>query len=804
LGDAVIDGSDATAATVQLVFTYTGADQAFVVPPGVTAVSIQAWGAGGGGTNVGSTAAAAGFAGGTLAVVPGETLTVVVGGGGQFRSLLVTYGGGGAGGNDSSASNIDGASGGGRSAVRRGGADAITAGGGGGSAGGTATNAGTAFAVNSAGAGGGAAGQAVAASGCTTGPASGGTQTAGGAGGLGAGGRSGAPGGQYVGGAGGVSTSTNAGAGGGGGGGWFGGGGGAGQGPPASCGAGINSTRGQEAAGAGGSGFIGGVTNGTLVAGDRLTVGNAADPDYASGVGSAAVASGTRAGGPGLVVLAFEAPEPSLSIVKASTIVTLPGIGATIPYTFVVTNTGNVTLTAVSVNDTGTAGVACPTTNLASGASMTCTATHTVVQADVDAGRVVNLATVTGAPIGGAAIPAVVSKQVTITGAPTAALSIVKSSTATALPALGDAIPYTFLVTNIGDVTMTAIAVDDARTAGVSCPTTALAPGEAMTCTAGHVVVQTDVDAGSVVNVASVLGTPPGRSPIAPVPSNRVQVPGTGEALLSVVKASTVVTVHSVGVDVPYSLAVTNVGSVTLHDVAVDDPTTGPVACPASMLGPGMSMGCTASRAVTQADLDAGAVVNTARGHATSPTGTPTTAGSNTHAITVVQTASLAVAKSADTADVRVGEAVGFSIHVTNTGNVTVRDVAVDDPTAGMVACPPGPLAPSATITCRATDTATPADAVAGRLVNTAIATATSPAGAPIAPARSNQVLVLVRAGATTTTTAPPPLAGTPTASRSGRLPATGRPVAPLVWIGIVLLTSGAACLLASRRPTTL
>ena len=65
-----------------------------------------------------------------------------------------------------------------------------------------------------------------------------------------------------------------------------------------------------------------------------------------------------------------------------------------------VTNTGNVTLTAVGVTDPlpGLSAVTCPVATLAPAASTTCTATYTVTQADLDAGSIVNTATAIGHP----------------------------------------------------------------------------------------------------------------------------------------------------------------------------------------------------------------------------------------------------------------------------------------------------------------------------------------------------------------------------------------------------------------------
>src|SRR5690606_34400950 len=79
--------------------------------------------------------------------------------------------------------------------------------------------------------------------------------------------------------------------------------------------------------------------------------------------------------------------------------------GDTITYSFIATNTGNVTLTGVEILDDkeglydfgygqwpGAQGV------LAPGQSVTATASYDLTQADVDSGTVTNHATVSGAP----------------------------------------------------------------------------------------------------------------------------------------------------------------------------------------------------------------------------------------------------------------------------------------------------------------------------------------------------------------------------------------------------------------------
>ena len=121
-----------------LKYTYTGSNQSFVVPSGVTSVNVYMWGAGGG-AGLGAGGGAGCYVQGILTVIPGETLTIVVGqgGGNKASSFGKTYGGGGSGGGlDNGRSDIVSSQGGGRSAIVRSATDLVTAAAGGGGRGG--------------------------------------------------------------------------------------------------------------------------------------------------------------------------------------------------------------------------------------------------------------------------------------------------------------------------------------------------------------------------------------------------------------------------------------------------------------------------------------------------------------------------------------------------------------------------------------------------------------------------------------------------------------------------------------------
>src|SRR5690606_38988600 len=96
--------------------------------------------------------------------------------------------------------------------------------------------------------------------------------------------------------------------------------------------------------------------------------------------------------------------------------------------------------------------------------------------------------------------------------------------------------------------------------------------------------------------------------------------PIAGGATLDLVKtAGAFVDLDGNGVDagdtVSYTFTVRNTGTVTLNPVTVNDPMLGgAISCPVAPLAPGASAPCgiTSSYTLTQADVDAGQVNNTA------------------------------------------------------------------------------------------------------------------------------------------------------------------------------------------------
>ncbi len=130
---------------------------------------------------------------------------------------------------------------------------------------------------------------------------------------------------------------------------------------------------------------------------------------------------------------------------------------------------------------------------------------------------------------------------------------------------------------------------------------------------------------------------------------------------------------------------------------------------------------CTASYTITQADLDAGTVTNTATGHA-SFKATPVHSNQDSETVTAVQTPGLGLVKSADpTTYNAVGQVIGYSYMLTEQRERDAGGAVHGDGRQGDGELQPtASLLPAATATCTASYTITQADLDAGKVTNTA------------------------------------------------------------------------------------
>ncbi|MEW1690501.1 hypothetical protein ACIQOF_08685 [Streptomyces sp. NPDC091265] len=287
----------------------------------------------------------------------------------------------------------------------------------------------------------------------------------------------------------------------------------------------------------------------------------------------------------------------------------------------------------------------------------------------------------------------------------------------------GMQVPFEYVATNSGNVPLTGVTVTDDRVTGVTCPKTALAVGETMTCTGTYTVTDADGTAGSVTNTATAQGQA-GDTPVVS-PPDTVTLPVQSGPGVRLEKSADDTQVYRAG-DVTYTYTVTNTGPLELTGVGVtDDHVTG-VSCGTTTLAPagqtGDSTTCTGTYTVTDQDADQGSVTNvaTAQGQAGS---TSVVSPPDDVTLVVGSELSLYLVKSADDTRVyRAGDEVTYTYTVTNTGDTQLTDVAVTDDLVPDVTCQATTLAPRATTTCTGTYTVTEADAARGSVINVAAA----------------------------------------------------------------------------------
>ncbi|RLF26029.1 MAG: hypothetical protein DRN01_05615, partial [Thermoplasmata archaeon] len=194
---------------------------------------------------------------------------------------------------------------------------------------------------------------------------------------------------------------------------------------------------------------------------------------------------------------------PDIKLVKTAN-VTQACIGETITYTYRVTNTGDVTLTNVNVNDNMLGSIVLNTTTLNPGEYAVGTAHYTVNEDDLP-GPIINHATASGTPPVGEDVTDTDYTSVEVCYHP--GIDLIKEADVDEA-CIGETITYTYTVTNTGDVTLNNVNVEDDLLGSITLNKTTLAPGEWATGTATHVVDENDLP-GPIINHATATGTPP-------------------------------------------------------------------------------------------------------------------------------------------------------------------------------------------------------------------------------------------------------------------------------------------------------
>ena len=203
-------------------------------------------------------------------------------------------------------------------------------------------------------------------------------------------------------------------------------------------------------------------------------------------------------------VLVTAVPKISLSI--AATPNPADTLGTVINYTYTITNTGTLSLTApFTVTDNRFASLvncAGATSPLAPGVSTTCKLSYKVTQGDLDNGSIINTATVTA----NAGANLVTSNPVytTVITNPFPRLTLEKYANPTTATTIGQTITYTYRLRNTGNVVLSPPyeVTDDKTTVNCSRITNSIPIGGFVNCTATYTITAADASAGYVTNQA--------------------------------------------------------------------------------------------------------------------------------------------------------------------------------------------------------------------------------------------------------------------------------------------------------------
>ena len=253
----------------------------------------------------------------------------------------------------------------------------------------------------------------------------------------------------------------------------------------------------------------------------------------------------------------------------------------------------------------------------------------------------------------------------------------------------GEVVTFTVTVTNIYDQTKTitlneidGVTLEQAVFEGVE-------PGETVSTTATYTITEADVIAGEFVNTVTASfsdeeSTFEDEDIVDEIEESEGHLTINKETTSTPANGSSYV----LGETITYKITATNDGNLTLKDVkVVDELTNGEWTI--ETLAPGASESFDTAYTVTEADILAGTVVNTATAEGTSPDPeepeVPVEPGEETDP-TETPKPSLFVDKEAQPDEdgvYNLGDEITYTIKVTNNGNVTVTDITVTDELTG-------------------------------------------------------------------------------------------------------------------------
>ncbi|MCX8207662.1 MAG: hypothetical protein N3G75_07495 [Methanothrix sp.] len=398
-------------------------------------------------------------------------------------------------------------------------------------------------------------------------------------------------------------------------------------------------------------------------------------------------------------------------------------VGTEITYTYVITNTGTIRINDIVLKDDKLGEIKPEKKMLKPGETATATAKYTVRETDLP-GPLTNSVTASGKEMHTG--KQVVSETATVTVALEYTASITLDKSAAPKPArVGNTVTYTYTITNNGDVTLKNLALSDDRITGIRLDARELKPGESATATATYKVTEKDLP-GPITNSATVRAVDVLGREVSAQDSESVDL--TYTARVSIEKTATP-SPANVGQTITYTYRINNTGDVTLSEITATDDKLGDLALTKTALAPGESVTAKKTYQVTQNDLP-GPIRNNATVSAKDVLGNYVTASTRAF-VDLTYRAALSVTKTPAPSPAGIGQTVTYEFVVKNTGDVTLRDVSLEDSALGKVDLNAKVLAPGESVTGTKQYTVTESD-LPGPVTNTATAYAKDVMGNPV------------------------------------------------------------------------
>lgn len=437
------------------------------------------------------------------------------------------------------------------------------------------------------------------------------------------------------------------------------------------------------------------------------------------------------------VVLPPGSSSSAIGIRKESTPTSYDHEGENITYHYTVTNLSTNPAENLTVNDSLGIAVSCGNQTIPPAGSVLCSASYTILQADIDRGTVTNIATATADVLG---TPAIAQTSLTINFVPRPKLLLTKSGVPPDIVARGQDIIYTFTLKNDGNVRLTApFTIIDPKLDSWTCAGagTDLPVNGTTECTGRHAITNNDINSTRVENTATATAKYGDYTVTSNSAPATVLVP---ELLLAL--SADPGTVSDLGVPVTIKYELWNrTSNKTMTNIKVNDDRGASNLLCVTSLGPGGYGSCTRTyTGYTQADRDVGKFTITASAAAQG--------GYNSNAddftVFITQNIKLTLTKQGSTSQqTTIPATINYTYLFKNDGNVTLKApyTITDDRLPG-VTCTgiPSSLAPGATFTCPAVSySVKQTDLDAGSIINKARATATVTMPAGTTTTQSNE-----------------------------------------------------------------